>query len=84
MRYLAESTNVACLKFLPSKYHCDYRICLEATRRKGFSPIYFDFSLREADEIVLAAVSPRGNALSPAIQRQTKNCDTVYAAVKNC
>lgn len=76
--------NYACLKFLPNKYHSDYRMCLEAAKQEGFSLMYFDFSLRDKDEIVLAAVSSRGNALSLATPRQKKDRDIVYAAVRNC
>ena len=75
--------NYMCLKYLPQKFCQDYRICLEAARQEGFSMMYFDFTIRECDEIVLAAVSNRGNALSLASPRQKKNRDIVYAAVKN-
>ena len=76
--------NYACLKYLPNKYHSDYRMCLEAAKQEGFSLMYFDFSLRDKDDIVLAAVSSRGNALSLATPRQRKDRQIVYAAVKNC
>lgn len=76
--------NCACLKYLPRKFHSDYRLCLEAVKQEGFSLMYIDFELRESDEIVLAAVSNRGNALSLATPRQKKNREIVYAAVTNC
>lgn len=76
--------NCACLKYLPRKFHSDYRLCLEAAKQEGFSLMYIDFELRESDEIVLAAVSNRGNALSLATPRQKKDREIVYAAVTNC
>ena len=76
--------NCACLKYLPRKFHSDYKLCLEAVRQEGFSLMYIDFNLRYADEIVLAAVSNRGNALSLATPQQKKNREIVFAAVSNC
>lgn len=76
--------NCACIKYLPRRFHSDYKLCLEAVRQEGFSLMYINFDLREADEIVLAAVSNRGNALSLATDRQKKDRDIVYAAVENC
>lgn len=76
--------NHACLKYLPRKFSQDYRLCLEAARQEGFSLMYFDLSIREADEIVLAAVSNRGSALSMALPRHKKDRDIVCAAVANC
>lgn len=76
--------NYACLKYLPHKFCRDYRMCLEAARQDGFSLMYFDLEIRARDEIVLAAVSNRGNALSLATPRQKKDREIVYTAVKNC
>ncbi len=49
--------NYVCLKFLPNKYLSDYQMCLEAAKQEGFSIMYFDLSLRDKDELMLAAVS---------------------------
>jgi len=76
--------NHACLKYLPHKFSCDYQMCLEAARQEGFSLMYFDLKIREYDEIVLTAVSNRGNALSLATPRQKKDRNIVRTAVNNC
>lgn len=76
--------NYMCLKYLPQRFRSDYQICLEAAETEGFSMMYFDLAIRERDEIVMAAVSNRGNALSLATPEQKKNRDIVCAAVKNC
>lgn len=76
--------NYMCLKYLPKRFCQDYRLCSEAAQQEGFSLMYFDHTIRDCDEIVLKAVSNRGNALSMASPRQKKNRNIVYAAVKNC
>ncbi len=76
--------NAACMKYLPHKFRSNYRFCMEAARQDGFSLMYFDLTFMEKDEIMLAAVSNRGNALSLANGRQRKDREIVYAAVKNC
>ena len=76
--------NHMCLKYLPQRFCQDYRLCSEAAQQEGFSLMYFDLAIRDCDEIVLKAVSNRGNALSMASPRQKKNRNIVYAAVKSC
>ena len=75
--------NYICLKELPPKFCKDYEMCRKIARENGFSLMYFDLSVRSRDEIVLEAVSNRGNALSMALPHQKKNRDIVSAAVKN-
>ena len=76
--------NHACLKYLPRRFHSNYEMCFEAARQEGYSLMYIDVSILKKDEIVLAAVSNRGNALSLATARQKGNRDIVRAAVENC
>ena len=76
--------NYTCLKHFPGSFSRDYQFCLKSVQQEGYALMYFDFELRDSDEIMLAAVSNRGSALSLASERQKKNRDIVYAAVSNC
>ena len=76
--------NYSCMQYLPRRFRTEYRLCLEAARQEGFSLMYFDIGPRGAHEIVLAAVSNRGNALSMASPQQKQDREIIFAAVANC